>query len=84
MTDRQIPATPSARTLRQRAIGFIEEFHWIHTALGLIGNGSFFVGSVFFLWESTKPVGVWLFIIGALGMMMGSIGDAIAKMEGDA
>lgn len=84
MTDRQTTATPSAQTLRQRVIGFVEEFHWIHTSLGLIGNGSFFVGSVFFLWESTKPAGVWLFIVGALGMMMGSIGDAIAKMEGDA
>lgn len=54
---------PSARTLRQRVIGFVEEFHWIHTSLGLIGNGSFFVGSVFFLWEATKPAGVWLFIV---------------------
>lgn len=84
MTDRQTHATPSARTLRQRVIGFVEEFHWIHTSLGLIGNGSFFLGSVFFLWESTKAAGVWLFIVGALGMMMGSIGDAIAKIEGDA
>lgn len=71
-------------SLRQRAIRFVEEFHWLHTTLGLIGNVSFFVGSVFFLWEATKLAGIWLFIIGALGMMLGSIGDAVAKMQGDA
>lgn len=84
MTDRQTPGTPSAPSLRQRAIRFVEDFRWFHTTLGLIGNVSFFVGSVFFLWETTKLAGIWLFIVGALGMMMGSIGDAVAKMEGDA
>lgn len=80
MTDRRPPATPD---LRQRAIRFAEEFHWFHTTLGLIGNVSFFVGSVFFLWETTKLAGTWLFIVGALGMLLGSIGDAVAQMEGD-
>lgn len=84
MTDRETPGTPSAPTLRRRAIRLVEDFHWLHTMLGLVGNVSFFVGSVFFLWEATKLAGIWLFIVGALGMMLGSIGDAVAKMEGDA
>ena len=76
-------ARPNA-SLRQRAIRFVEEFHWFHTALGLVGNVAFLVGSVFFLWEAMKTAGVWLFIVGALGMMLGAIGDAVAEMEGDA
>ena len=75
-----MPPTP---TFRDRAIRFVEEFHWFHTTLGLIGNVSFFVGSVLFLWESTKLLGIWLFIVGSLGMMLGSIGDAVAKLEHD-
>ncbi len=60
---------------------FVIEFDWIHITLGLIGNLSFLVGSVFFLWESLKSVGVWLFIIGASGMLVGSIGGGIVKYE---
>lgn len=84
-----MPETTSRRpgpnaSLRQRAIRFAEAFHWFHTTLGLIGNAAFLVGSVFFLWEATKPAGVWLFIVGALGMLLGAVGDAVADMEGDA
>ncbi len=80
------PRTASAdRSLRNRAIDFTERFHWLHTTLGLIGNVSFFVGSVFFLFEApVKTAGIWLFIVGALGMMLGSIGDAVVKLEHDA
>lgn len=33
------------------------------------------------LWESLKTAGVWLFIIGATGMLIGSIGSGIVKYE---
>jgi len=53
------------------------DYGWVHTGLGLMGNAAFLVGSVLFLWESTKVVGVWLFIVGAAGMLLGSIGQAV-------
>jgi len=55
----------------------VRDYRWIHTGIGLLGNGAFLIGSIFFLWESLKPAGIWLFIIGAAGMLVGSIGDAI-------
>lgn len=55
------------------------QFEWIHVGLGLIGNASFAIGSVFFLSEETRQVGVWLFIVGSFGMLIGSIGSAIVK-----
>ncbi|MDF9800699.1 hypothetical protein OKW21_005962 [Catalinimonas alkaloidigena] len=57
------------------------EYQWIHLSLGIIGNISFFVGSIFFLYESLKDAGVWLFIIGSFGMLIGSLGSAIVKYE---
>jgi len=59
----------------------IHQYQWFHLAMGLLGNTSFVVGSVFFLWESLKPAGVWLFIIGSAGMLLGSIGAAIVAYE---
>lgn len=60
---------------------FVHQFQWFHLAMGLLGNASFVVGSVFFLWEATKPAGVWLFIIGSAGMLLGSLGSAIVAYE---
>lgn len=55
----------------------VRENKWIHTVLGLIGNALFLIGSVFFFRESTIYAGTWLFVLGAAGMLIGSIGDAI-------
>jgi len=60
---------------------FIRNFQWIHIGLGLLGNFAFFIGSICFLWETLKIVGIWLFIVGSLGMLIGSIGSAIVKLE---
>ncbi len=60
---------------------FVHQYQWFHLAMGLLGNTAFVVGSVFFLWESLKPAGVWLFIIGSAGMLLGSIGAAIVTYE---
>jgi hypothetical protein len=60
---------------------FVRDYQWIHLGLGLIGNLAFVVGSVFFLWPSTKQPALWLFIVGSCGMLVGSIGSAIVKYE---
>ena len=58
-------------------------YEWLHTGLGLVGNLAFLVGSVFFLSESLKIAGTWLFIVGAAGMLIGSIGRAIVNAHSD-
>lgn len=81
---RAVKSTPKAQSLAERLQPlqqFIRHFRWIHMGLGLMGNAFFFIGSIFFLWESTKTAGVWLFIIGSLGMLIDSIGSAVLKLE---
>lgn len=58
----------------------VERYSWIHTGLGLFGNLLFVVGSVLFLWKSTKDMAVWLFIAGSLLMFVGSTGDFSIKL----
>lgn len=67
----------------------VQEYGWIHTGIGLFGNTLFFVGSVIFLptfkqleainmeWQT---VGVWLFIIGAFLMLVGTLGNLLVKI----
>lgn len=60
----------------------VRDYEDVHTGLGILGNVSFFVGSILFLFEGAwQRAGVWLFIIGSFGMMIGSIGSAIVKAE---
>ena len=61
------------RTLDQ----LVDDYEWVHTLLGLIGNVAFFVGSVFFLFEPLKTAGIWLFIVGSFGMLVGSVGRVV-------
>jgi hypothetical protein len=62
---------------------WLADFHWLHLTISLAGNASFFVGSILFLWEATKLAGTWLFIIGSLGMLLGSVGDRIVEADED-
>ncbi len=71
--------TVNARVRLLRSL--IRDFPWIHIFLGLTGNLSFFIGSICFLWEKYKPAGVWLFIIGSFGMLIGSMGHAFIKWD---
>lgn len=57
----------------------LHRYEWVHLTLGFIGNSCFVLGSVLFLWESTKTPGVWLFIIGSAGMWIGTTGSAIVS-----
>jgi hypothetical protein len=60
----------------------VHNYGWIHLSLGLFGNFLFFIGSIFFLpqFEPIKTLGVWLFIIGAFLMMIGSIGRLLVDV----
>lgn len=55
----------------------IQEYDWVHWGLGLLGNITFFIGSILFLSDDTETIGIWLFIIGSAGMLIGSIGKYI-------
>lgn len=69
--------------MKQAIQEIVTEYQWIHTTLGLLGNLAFFVGSIFFLWDSTQTIGTWLFIIGSAGMLLGSLGDMLVLTEED-
>lgn len=60
----------------------VQDYGWIHTSIGAIGNFIFFIGSIFFLpnFSSMLVVGVWLFITGSLLMMFGAIGDLFVRI----
>lgn len=60
----------------------VQEFGWIHSGIGLIGNVTFLAGSVLFLpaFEPLKTLGVWLFIVGATLMLVGTLGDLMVKV----
>lgn len=59
----------------------VQDFGWIHTGIGLFGNLTFVVGSVFFLpaFEAWQTLGVWLFIAGSSLMFVGAAGDLLVK-----
>lgn len=61
---------------------FVEEYEWIHVGLGVIGNATFFVGSIFFLpvYEAWMTLGVWLFITGSLLMLIGALGNGAVRL----
>lgn len=60
----------------------VQDFSWVHLGLGMLGNAAFFVGSIFFLptFERMKTIGVWLFIVGAFLMLIGSCGRLLVSL----
>lgn len=58
------------------------DFAWLHQGIGVLGSVSFFVGSVFFLWDGgIQLAGVWLFIVGSFGMLIGNVGSFLVQLE---
>lgn len=55
------------------------DYEPLSTWVGLAGNAMFFVGSVLFLWEASQLFGTWLFIFGALGMLIESVAGALRR-----
>ncbi|MGH3662945.1 MAG: YrhK family protein [Micromonosporaceae bacterium] len=66
---------------RSRARAFLADYPWVHLGIGIFGNVTFVVGSFLFLRESLQQAGVWLFIFGSGGMLLGSVGDLLARLE---
>lgn len=60
----------------------VQDYGYIHTGISVIGNMTFFIGSIFFLpaLEAFKTLGVWLFIIGSFLMLVGALGDLAVKI----
>lgn len=54
----------------------VRDYVWIHTAIGLLGNICFVIGSLLFL-NQDKHVGTLFFIAGSSGMLIGSVGNAV-------
>ncbi len=59
----------------------LRDFPWVHLGLGLSGNTCFLVGSVMFFWPSVKTLAIWLFVVGSLGMLLGSVGELLVRIE---
>lgn len=67
---------------RHRWLGTVlREFPWVHLGIGLVGNATFFVGSIMFFSQSLKTVAIWLFVLGSLGMLIGSLGELFVRIE---
>jgi hypothetical protein len=66
---------------RSRVRGFLADFPWVHLGIGIFGNITFVVGSILFLYQSLQTAGVWLFIFGSSGMLLGSFGDLLVRIE---
>lgn len=60
---------------------FVTDFEWIHDGIGNFGNLCFVIGSVLFLWKGAEIWGVWLFIVGSAGMLVGSAGATLVRWE---
>lgn len=59
----------------------LRDFPWVHLGIGLLGNAAFFAGSIMFFFDSVKVVAIWLFVIGSLGMLIGSLGELFVRIE---
>ncbi len=72
----------TVRSVERRWIGTaLRDFPWVHLGLGLMGNTLFVVGSVLFFWESVMTLAIWLFVLGSLGMLLGSVGELLVRVE---
>lgn len=58
---------------------FVHKYRWIHLSIGLLGNTSFVVGSLMYLFEHSREVGTWFWLAGSVGMLLGRIGEAFAE-----
>lgn len=58
---------------------FVRTYPLIHLGFGILGNLLFIAGSACFFSPETKTLGVWLFLSGSVGMLVGRLGEALAR-----
>ncbi|XAS76485.1 YrhK family protein [Dermatophilaceae bacterium Sec6.4] len=76
------PRNETPHNAQRRWIGTaLRDFPWVHLGLGLTGNTLFVIGSVMFFWASVKTLAIWLFVFGSLGMLLGSVGELLVRIE---
>ncbi|PPS90689.1 YrhK family protein [Streptomyces sp. MH60] len=59
----------------------LQDFPFLHLIIGGFGNTTFLVGSVCFLFPSLEKIALWLFVVGSLGMLVGTAGEAFVRHE---
>lgn len=79
--DQDRPTTPSLPPSRRWLGAFLRDFPWIHLIIGLTGNLMFFVGSIMFFYKSLETGAIWFFVLGSLGMLLGSLGELFVRVE---
>ncbi|MEJ2859815.1 YrhK family protein [Actinomycetospora flava] len=57
------------------------DYPWVHLGVALFGNFAFVVGSIFFLYPALTRTGTWLFVVASWGMLIGVIGEILARYE---
>ncbi|GAA4913827.1 YrhK-like protein [Actinomycetospora succinea] len=65
------------RNIRRSA----HDYPWVHLGVALFGNFAFVVGSLFFLSPTLTRAGTWLFVVASWGMLIGVIGEIMARYE---
>ncbi|TDW28798.1 YrhK family protein [Cryobacterium psychrophilum] len=60
----------------------VQDYEHIHTAVGIIGNLLFVVGSVLFYkaFEQYYTLAVSLFVVGSAFMLIGSLGNGLRRL----
>ncbi|MDO8107004.1 YrhK family protein [Isoptericola sp. b441] len=60
----------------------VQDYEHVHTAIGIIGNLLFVVGSVLFYkaFEQFYTLAVSMFVVGSAFMLVGAIGGGLRRM----
>ncbi|MDN5850181.1 MAG: YrhK family protein [Nitrococcus sp.] len=60
----------------------VNDFGWFHQGIGVLGGLLFFIGSILFLWKDPlQLIGIYLFIVGSFGMLVGNIGSFLIQLK---
>ena len=78
-TSRSMPPDNLPRRERWAIGAFVFRFPQVHLGIGMLGNALFVIGTVLFLVQQ-QGVGIWFFLVGSCGMLLGSLGEILRVM----